>query len=371
MRRVCIVEDAEPHSFCTDNTPLGSDYVVWQKVAALASIAYNTTCMVFDSVLESIRNGTCDVGLGAISATVNRYREGFVFSKPYYISGVSILSRKQTHFDGFGWLLPLTWQLWLLLCATLSLFPLVLWYIEPSGKGIHWYRESTWSFLGDRIDVTMPPSMFLMLIFGFFSIIFTAIYTADLASVLIERRLDSGAIQTAGELRGRTVATYSEYMNTLALYGVNAVPLGPTWEDLTSAAEKVLHNHGMDAIVADQAFLLEVLSRMMNDTCSSLMLSDSFLFPIEYSFAAFQGGSAALLMQTNVSQAITQLSEDGFLESLYSNLFEGFPCASSPGGSGVMIQDVWGLFAILGGGILVSMSWSVYVKWNVRRAAVS
>jgi hypothetical protein len=222
-----------------------------------------------------------------------------------------------------------------------------------------------WGFLGVHSDPMKlsPPMCFIIFVCTLVNVILLSIYTADLASFLVEKRLAGGRYQSVDDLGGLVVYTYPEYTAPLLqAYSITTVPLGPTWDDLIGAVDRLLAGD-VHAVLGDASLLVEALTR--KKLCSLNMLSQSFVFPIKYSFAAFSGNAAAsLLIKTKISQTISLLSGNGFLDKTFSHITQATKwCGRRTGSDSIDIGDVWGLFLILGASVVVAIMWGTCLMW--------
>lgn len=111
-------------------------------------------CMRFSGMIADLTadNGTCDVAIAGITVTTKRQAAGILFSYPYMHAGLGMLVKTTTAApDGWAFVKPFQWNLWLALGLTLLILPTLIFIIEflSLKKRIHgrdWlpaYREST------------------------------------------------------------------------------------------------------------------------------------------------------------------------------------------------------------------------------------
>ena len=76
----------------SDGKYTGFDIQLWRRIAKVAGLDYRFRPMDFSTILPALEKGSVDVAMAGISITRERSRQ-FLFSDPYYESGLSILVR--------------------------------------------------------------------------------------------------------------------------------------------------------------------------------------------------------------------------------------------------------------------------------------
>lgn len=142
---VCIA-DLRPMVYCDEtvedtSTYSGFDVEMFRQMASDLKLTEGTDyvfkCVEFDVMLDNAtdpslpRNEVCDISAGGITITAQRQEEGVKFSYPYLNTGLQIAVRfSQTTVNGWRWTQPFTLNLWLVVLATLVIFPIILFLLE-------------------------------------------------------------------------------------------------------------------------------------------------------------------------------------------------------------------------------------------------
>ena len=136
----------------------GHDMDLFRQAAALLDLqegsGYAFACMRFSDMIADLTaaNGTCALAIAGITVTTKRQAAGILFSYPYFHSGLGMLVKTTTAApDGWAFVKPFQWSLWLALGLTLLILPTMVFIIEflslkkriSRADWMPAYREST------------------------------------------------------------------------------------------------------------------------------------------------------------------------------------------------------------------------------------
>ncbi|XP_002734104.2 glutamate receptor ionotropic, NMDA 3A-like [Saccoglossus kowalevskii] len=156
----------------------------------------------WNGMVADLLNGTADLALSSFSITSERSRV-IDFSSPFFHSGFSTLvAKKQVEPQLDSFLEPLDWSVWILVFVTVNIVAIAITIFEwmspyglhPRGRNRHYTfglpsaLNIAFSILFSHTVKSKPPkcmtSRFLLNVWGAFSFIFFASYTANLAAYM-------------------------------------------------------------------------------------------------------------------------------------------------------------------------------------------
>lgn len=356
----------------------GFEPEIFSKAASLGlnwtlGVDYYYVCSTFATILGSrvgANNGLggamsntseslCFSGAAGITITQTRIDNGIQFSFPHVYTSIATLVEIAVSTDSSIWrfFLPFTTGMWLAIGCTGLVYPILVMWVSTiywSGSILHvktsiigtwtffshlWYQslaalmqpgppDMSWAFekkeLADRRnghlateDKKLPPMpIFLMNIaFGFFTLIISATYVANLAAFLVAGAQSTQPYQTISDLSGQEVGTSLVYAaGTDSLTQYNLVPVA----------------FQAGALVVQNA-LKDWLPALRNGTVSALMTDEIIIDQIYLNTSAYHSCDVTKLattlgvvnygvaFHTNVPRSII----DGFNSGLVQMLDDG------------------------------------------------
>jgi polar amino acid transport system substrate-binding protein len=221
-----VVKPAEPFAFEQGGVLMGYSVDLWKKVAADAGVTFETR--VVDTVpelLDAVKNGSADVGVGAISITPDR-EAVLDFSHPFFKSGLQVMARSKGEAGAFSAFRAL-WnrnvgEVVLVLLLAVFLISHILWIVErkinpesfPEGyvRGV-W--ESTWwsiaTLISGGCENKAPVGVagrLVAVVWMLGGIGLTSYITATLASAMTVNTL-TAEVSGLSDLRGQRIGTVS------------------------------------------------------------------------------------------------------------------------------------------------------------------
>ncbi|XP_023210876.1 glutamate receptor ionotropic, NMDA 3A-like [Centruroides sculpturatus] len=337
----------------------------------------------FGTYRSKMWNGiTADLISGAAHLTFSAYsmtseRSSVVdYSVPYFHSGVSCLTyTKQNDVPLSAFLIPFSVQLWIAIFASLTTTALAAalyeWF-SPFGLN-PWGRQRTknftiasalwvmWSLLFSHLVAFKAPKSWpnkvLINLWGCFSVIFLASYTANIAAlfagIFSQVRVDDfhDAIllsQKTGTAKGSSAESFvhtenSQLWKHIQNYGV---------DNLEDGLQK-LRKGELDVLIGDTAVLNYF--RGNDPGCGLHLLGDS-IFDDAYAV----GMQKDFPLKDSISKLILKYNEFGYLDQLQKKWYGRVPCfedsvhrLNKP--LPLSIQALAGVFIMLGIGILVGI----------------
>ncbi|KNC54607.1 uncharacterized protein AMSG_11651 [Thecamonas trahens ATCC 50062] len=278
-------------------------------------------------LLEAVRSGSNVVGLGSLAVTRSRESTYGDFSYTYFQSGLDVLTRrKDEETDLFLFFAPFSFFLWLSIIVTLYFSGHVIWFLERNYQPTEFPRtywagvnEGVWYCWGiltgtGTKDLIGFPSRMYSVGWSTLSVIMVAAYTANLATILTVRQLQTD-ISSFQELGGKTVGvvfgTTGEAFVQSALPNANARVFTSIEEAFTE-----LDRGNLDAVIHDAPVLLYL--KILLDTGDKLQLLGNQLSDEQYALLLPSGDEA---LRTEINSILLLLQENGFLDSLYRKWF--------------------------------------------------
>jgi ionotropic glutamate receptor NMDA 3A len=157
----------------------------------------------WNGIIGDLVSGAADMSFAALSVSSSR-SEVIDFSAPYYFSGVSFLAAptQKSEIPLLAFLLPFSTELWITIFTSLNITAMavaVYEWLSPFGLN-PWGRKRSknfsiasalwvmWGLLcGHLVAFKAPkswPNKFLINVWGGFSVIFVASYTANIAALI-------------------------------------------------------------------------------------------------------------------------------------------------------------------------------------------
>ena len=219
-----VVKPVRPFAFEENGELLGYTIDLWKRIAAEAGLQFEMkTVDSIPGLIELVRTGQADVGMGAISITPEREKL-LDFSHPFYESGLQVLARSSGNNGGLAaFQVLLTGEIWKV-CGIILLTVLavsnVLWFFErrinpesfPEGyrKGI---GESVWwavaTLISGGCENKAPVGIagrVVAIVWMIGGIFLTAFITASLSAAMTATTL-SNEVADVSDLRGSSVGT--------------------------------------------------------------------------------------------------------------------------------------------------------------------
>ena len=307
----------------------GFDIELWKAVATRAELDYTVRDYPFRELLDALRNAEVDAALAGITISSARIGE-LDFSHPYMRSGLHILTmpRQESSFVGLfrAAAQSAAVHALLYLLGFVALAANVL-YLAERGKGaidasyLKGVAESAWCILatmttvgyGDIAPRTWVGRLIAALVMltgiGLFGLII-----ADLSAGLTMQQLSTD-IESAADLRGKSVATVSEStsVETLASLGAAVREV----EDIDDAY-RLLENRSVAAVVFDAPPLMRYVAE---NPQSGALIVGPLLDPQQYGIGLPSGSE----LRTPINEALLALEENGEIERLYEKWFGAKP----------------------------------------------
>ena len=332
--------------------------------------------------LISPKSDICDIAVASITITSERQNSGVLFAYPYYASFVAIMVKTGTgSVSGWSFFKPFSTDLWVAIAVTLLLWPTTIYFVEAfsmkpqikTKNALLGVEEATWRALwtiqhGETLAVSSLGARIAVICFAFMALIVGSSYTANLAAFLTVQKVNN-QITSVYDLPGLAVASVPVYIPRLrSQYGIIASDANIT--DIQSVKDTA----GLVAGGNLAAFLYDdVVSAYVTATfpgCAVRLLPDK-IQPFDYGIAFTKGFDPNLVDQ--ISAGVLEVQESGFITQLEARyLLESSPCltgasASSIDSNQLSFQAVYGLWVILGAGLVAGACCMLVVRWKKKK----
>ncbi|XP_073525639.1 uncharacterized protein [Phyllobates terribilis] len=309
----------------------------------------------YDELIHEVFLKKYDAIIGDVTILASR-SESVDFTLPYLESGVVMIAPIDNSDKRLEWVFvkPFDWDLWLASFCSMVFFALVLWAVERTNPDLNNANDTlfyTFSMLvfahGNKLSNNV--ARFLVIVWLIFILIITQSYTANLASMLTVKQLNStvtgirelvNSNQTVGYQEGSFVKDFLKHHNI-----INVKPYTSP-QELDELLVKGSQNGGIAAAFDELPYVKVFLSTY----CSKYMMVPP-VYQAEGLGFAFQRGSPLV---AEVSRQILKLKEGGQMEHIEQRLRQ--QRQDCPESSTAMIissnrlklKHFWELFSIVG-----------------------
>ncbi len=320
-----------PMVMSQDGALSGFSIELWNEIAKRTDMVFKYEVYPdVRSLLESVQTGKADLGIAAISITAAR-EEVFNFSHPILNSGLQILiggggngAAENPLGDLLSLLFSRTSVMWLLIAFLLALGPAhLVWLVERRhAEGIipttRYFPGIFYAFYWAVATLTTQsdtaPRQWLARVVAIFwmfsSIVFVALYTAQLTATLTVKQINAG-ISGPEDLAGKRVAVTKGSTAAKLVGGLRAEAVEFSKIDEVYQA---LHDKSVDAVVFDSPVLMHYAA---NEGKGRVTLVGPPFGKEDYGIVFPQGSK--WLPITNV--ALLRIKEDGTYQRLHEKWF--------------------------------------------------
>ncbi|XP_055687535.1 uncharacterized protein LOC129792482 isoform X2 [Lutzomyia longipalpis] len=341
----------------------------------------------WNGIIGDLVSGSADMSFAALSVSKSR-AEAIDFSVPYFHSGVSLLAAPKTKSDIplLAFLLPFSPELWIAIFTSLNITAIavaVYEWLSPFGLN-PWGRQRSknfsmssalwvmWGLLcGHLVAFKAPkswPNKFLINVWGGFSVIFVASYTANIAALIAglffhnaANKYDASLLtQRVGAPIASAAETYIqkndkhlwEHMRKYSLLNIEEGIRG-------------LKNGSLDLLMADSPIL--DYYRATDHGCNLQRIGETY---VEDTYAI--GMTKGFPLRDSISALIAKYSSNGYLDILTEKWYGGLPCfklsieIAQPRPLGV--AAVAGVFLLLGLGMILGCLILIFEHWFYKYA---
>lgn len=373
----------EPLVKCEEGKePSGYHIELFKLSAANVGLTdYTIKCMQFGEMMDHLLNGgeECDMGVGGITITTERLKNGLHFSFPTYRGSLGILVKGFVN-EGSTWsfLKPLHWTVWVAVGITSLIIPCIVFFIETlSCHGfIHprdlsnGMKQAIWDSLVTLLNfgnftVQSQEARIIVVGYGFLVLILINTYVANLAAFLTITNIES-SIKSISDLLGKRVMAGGVYENRLRKQNIHVERPFDSATKYKAVDEFKKPGSNFDAVIYDEPWMTHVAG----EDCTLFVLSET-VSPFDYGFV-FPSNSKDLTDQ--FSGVLVSLQENGtmtdLLESYVTIQLRDCPADEEVSETqAVHFKHMVGLWIILAACIAVSVS-ALSLKWlrRIRKA---
>ncbi|CAK1604293.1 unnamed protein product [Parnassius mnemosyne] len=349
-------EEIEPNTGYYPDTP--EDYEKW------------------NGIIGDLVSGAAHMSFAALSVSAAR-AEVVDFSQPYFFSGVSILAAPNQRPDIplLAFLLPFSPELWIAIFTSLNVTAIavaIYEWLSPFGLN-PWGRQRSknfsissalwvmWGLLcGHLVAFKAPkswPNKFLINVWGGFSVIFVASYTANIAA-LIAGLFFHNAVDDyqgrnnwlslrVGTARSSVAEYYVQRNNPHLAQQIRKYAL----QDIEEGIQR-LRNGTLDLLIADTPVL--DYYRATDHGCKLQKVGDHALTKDTYAIGMAKG----FPLKDSISAVIAKYSSNGYMDILTEKWYGALPCFKLSPDYGIQpkplgVAAVAGVFLLLGVGMIV------------------
>ncbi|CAG9860270.1 unnamed protein product [Phyllotreta striolata] len=329
----------------------------------------------WNGIVGDLVSGAAHMSFAALSVSSIR-SEVIDFSVPYFFSGVSFLAAPQqkSEIPLMAFLLPFSPELWIAIFTSLNITAIavaIYEWLSPFGLN-PWGRQRSknfsmssalwvmWGLLcGHLVAFKAPkswPNKFLINVWGGFSVIFVASYTANIAALIaglffhntVSNYHDRSLLsQKVGAPRSSVAEYYVQKANQLLWQHMHKYSLNSIEEGVLK-----LRNGSLDILIADTPIL--DYYRATDHGCKLQKIGDTIN---EDAYAI--GMTKGFPLKDSISAVIAKYSNNGYMDILQEKWYGGLPCfklateIAQPRPLGV--AAVTGVFILLGVGMALGL----------------
>ncbi|KAK7872804.1 hypothetical protein R5R35_011925 [Gryllus longicercus] len=325
----------------------------------------------WNGIVGDLVSGAAHMSFAALSVSSAR-SEVIDFSVPYFFSGVSFLAAptQKSEIPLLAFLLPFSPELWIAIFTSLNITAMavaVYEWLSPFGLN-PWGRQRSknfsiasalwvmWGLLcGHLVAFKAPkswPNKFLINVWGGFSVIFVASYTANIAALIaglffhnsVSDYHDRGLLsQRVGAPRASAADYYVHVANQQLWEHMQRFSVRDVQEGIT-----LLKNGSLDILIADTPIL--DYYRATDHGCKLQKIGDAIN---EDTYAV--GMTKGFPLKDSISAVIAKYASNGYMDILQEKWYGALPCfklqtdMAQPRPLGV--AAVAGVFILLGVGM--------------------
>lgn len=249
-----------------------------------------------------VSNGTyneCAIAIGMITVTKARMDMGVRYSFSYYHTGLSIMTYVLSTGPGlWSFLEPFQGDLWAAIVLTVTVLPLLVWYLEQNNsntrrrwrcnpellENLHstWYDTLLSVFGLKPVPASSTPTRLVALYFTFLILVVICEYiSAKFASTVVQNQ--STSIRSVDDLRGKAVSTHSIYQDRIrSTYGLHTGDIEWTGAPAFLEARTQMMEGRLQAYVMSEV-ALKLNIAQYNYDCGLRLVGPVFL-PFDYAF---------------------------------------------------------------------------------------
>ncbi|XP_014481559.1 PREDICTED: uncharacterized protein LOC106747979 [Dinoponera quadriceps] len=308
----------------------------------------------WNGVMGELVSGRAQLAFAPMSVSAHR-AEVVDFTTPYYFSGVSFLTapKLRSEIPLFAFLFPFSTELWIAVFTSLNFTAIAValyeWF-SPFGLN-PWGRQRSknfsiasalwvmWGLLcGHLVAFKAPkswPNKFLINIWGGFSVIFVASYTANIAALIaglffhsaVSNYHDKSLLaQRVGAPRASAAEYYVQRANPQLWSHMSRYSLS----DVAEGVER-LRNGSLDILIADTPIL--DYYRGTDEGCRLQKIGDT-INEDTYAIALTKGHP----LKESISKVIANYTSNGLLDILQEKWYGGLPCIGGRQGIDPMLD---------------------------------
>lgn len=370
----------EPLVKCEEGKePTGYHIELFRLSAANVGMTdYTIKCMQFSEMITHLYNADpeCDMGIGGITITTERWKGGLHFSFPTYRGSLGVLVKGFVN-EGSTWsfLKPLHWTVWVAVGVTSLIIPCIVFFIETlSCHGfIHprdlsgGMKQAIWDSLVTLLNfgnftVQSQEARIIVVGYGFLVLILINTYVANLAAFLTITNIES-SIKSVSDLLGKRVLAGGVYEKRLRKQNINVERTFDSATKYSAVEEFKKPSSHFDAVIYDEPWM----THMAGEDCTLFVLSET-VSPFDYGFVF---PAHAKELEEEFSRVLVSLQENGTMTDLLESYvtIQQRDCPADEEVSetqAVHFRHMIGLWIILAACIGVSVL-ALAVKW-FRRA---
>ncbi|CAK1553725.1 unnamed protein product [Leptosia nina] len=330
----------------------------------------------WDGVIGDLVSGAAHMSFAALSVSSAR-AEVVDFSQPYFFSGISILAAPNQRADIplLAFLLPFSPELWVAIFTSLNITAIavaIYEWLSPFGLN-PWGRQRSknfsissalwvmWGLLcGHLVAFKAPkswPNKFLINVWGGFSVIFVASYTANIAALIAGLFFHNAVDEFQGRSNWLTLRVGAPRSSAAEYYVQRNNPeLAQQMrryglQDIEEGIER-LRNGTLDLLIADTPVL--DYYRATDHGCKLQRVGDHSLTDDTYAIGMAKG----FPLKDSISAVIAKYSSNGYMDILTEKWYGALPCFKLSPDYGIQpkplgVAAVAGVFILLGVGMIV------------------
>ncbi|CAB9520482.1 receptor ionotropic, NMDA 1 [Seminavis robusta] len=283
-----------------------------------------------------------DISINDWDHSAERMAMGVTYTVPWYDGSLILIDRRKSNNDGTNTINPLNWTkpfepaVWGMIILTVIISAMVYQLIEylngeQEERSLYqWFSDNLYlSAINFSQNFEYAPNSFAGRIFGvsmtLWALVITATYTANLASLFVEARVDPGLVESMEEavVFGYPVCTYENTNSDFYIRETFPKANRKPREDDMVSLESLRNGECALAVIGKDTWLTKQLDEDYNPNCDLEWIGDTVkVVDAGFAVVADVGFKCSSLVRHVVNLHLTSLIEEGVMAAIWNKYRE-------------------------------------------------